>query len=378
MKLSAENAAWVEETWKKLQEKISAEADRIGAHIPYIPENGKYSDCSTPEKINGWTNGFWVGMMWQMFHATGDQKYLEIARGCEKKLDMALADGTKVSHDVGFMWLHSAVADYRLTGNEESKVRGLHAANLLAGRYNPDGEFIRAWNPLERIGWVIIDCMMNVPLLYWAYEVTGDPRYKQIALHHADKCMKDVLRPDGSTYHIVAFNPNTGETEWYPDPQGYNAESSWSRGHAWAIYGYALSYKHSGKQEYLEAAKALAHYFLANAAQTGYVPLLDFRAPAEPVYYDSTAAMCAACGMLEIAQAVAEFEKPLYENGAVNLLKATAEKFCNWKLDEDGILGGGSVAYHRGEDQIHVPIIYGDYFMLEAVLRLLDKDCFIW
>ena len=377
MNLKAENAAWVEETWKKLQEKISAEADRVGDRIPYIPENGKYIDCSTPEKIQGWTNGFWVGMMWQMFHATGEEKYKEIAVRCEEKLDMAL-HGIKTSHDVGFMWLHSAVADYRLTGSEEAKARGLHAANLLAGRYNPDGQFIRAWNQPERTGWVIIDCMMNVPLLYWAYEVTGDPRYKQVAMHHADKCLADVLRADGSSYHIVAFNPTTGEAEWYPDPQGYDAESAWSRGHAWAIYGSALSYKHTGEKRYLDAAKAVAHYFLANAAQTGYVPLLDFRAPAEPVYYDSTAAMCAACGMLEIAGSVPELEKSLYENGAVAMLKATAEKFCNWKREEDGILGGGSVAYHRGADQIEVPIIYGDYFMLEAVLRLLGKDFLIW
>ena len=147
---------------------------------------------------------------------------------------------------------------------------------------------------------------------------------------------------------------------------------------AWAIYGFAISYKHSGEKRYLDAAKKLAHYFLANVAQTGNIPLVDFRQPAEPVYYDSTAAGCAACGMLEIAKHVPEFEKALYENGAINMMKATMEKFCNWDPEYDSILGGGTVAYHRDPSEIHVPIIYGDYFMVEFIVRLLGKDLFIW
>ena len=209
-------------------------------------------------------------------------------------MEDALRIGIKMSHDLGFLWMHLGAANYHLTGDEEAQTRALHAANLLAGRYNPDGRFIRAWNGIDRPGWVIIDCMMNLSLLYWAYEQTGDPRYKQVAMHHADKCLTDVLRPDGSSYHIVAFNTENGETEWYPDCQGYSPEGAWSRGHAWAIYGYAISYKHTGEKRYLDAAKAVAHYFLANVAQTGNIPLCDFRAPAEPVLYDSTAAMCAA------------------------------------------------------------------------------------
>ena len=377
--LTAENQKWLDEVWGKIQTKMSAEVDRIGDKIPYIPENGKYVDMSDG-RIGWWTNGFWPGMLWQMYHATGDERYKKAAEGVEKKLDEPLHGGN-TDHDTGFLWLHSAVADYRLTGNEESKTRGIHAANILAGRYNADGKFIRAWNNWDkendRTGWIIIDCMMNVPLLYWATDLIGDPRYKQIAMHHADTAMEKIIREDGSCYHIVALNPDTGDVEFYPDCQGYDPNGSWSRGQAWAIYGFALSYKHTGKQEYLDAAKKVAHYFLANVAQTGNVPLVDFRAPAEPVMYDSTAAACAACGMLEIAQHVPEFEKPLYFNGAVNMLKATMEKFCNWDPEADSILGGGTVAYHA-KGQIEVPIIYGDYFMIEAVLRLLGKDFLIW
>lgn len=128
----------------------------------------------------------------------------------------------------------------------------------------------------------------------------------------------------------------------------------------------------------MDAAKRAAHYFIANTALTGFLPLCDFRAPKEPVYYDSTAGACAVCGLLEIAKHVPELEKPLYEQGAISILKAMEEKFCNWKEDEDGILGMGKVAYHEQGENQQVPIIYGDYFFAEAVLRLMEKDFFIW
>ena len=384
MNLCEKNQQWLDDVWAKLQTKMSAEVDRIGDKIPYVPEDGVYKkDMSTGnDKKEGsdlywWTNGFWPGMLWQMYNATGDERYKKAAEGVEEKFDALLAEAIGLHHDVGFMWLHTAVADFRKTGCEKSKIRGLHAANILAGRYNPDGKFIRAWNG-DRIGWIIIDCMMNIPLLYWAYEQTGDPRYKQIAMHHADTAMEKIVRTDGSSNHIVALDPDTGDVVDYPPCQGYDPKGSWSRGQAWAIYGFALSYKHTGKQEYLETAKKVAHYFLANVAQSGNIPLVDFRAPAEPVMYDTTAAACAACGMLEIAQHVPEFEKALYENGAINMMKATMEKFCNWDPNYDSILGGGTEAYHAKPSGIEVPIIYGDYFMIEFILRLMDKDLFVW
>jgi len=376
--LSEDNRQWLEATWEKIQKKMSTECDRIGTNIPYIPEDGKYTDMGQKD-IYGWTNGFWPGMLWQMYNATGEEKYKTTAEGVEERLDTALEGFIELHHDVGFMWLHSAVADYRLTGNDKSRVRGMHAANILAGRYNPLGQFIRAWNSQdgnERTGWIIIDCLMNIPLLYWATEQNGDPRFKAIAMNHADTMLKKVLRGDSSSNHIVILDPLTGEFLDNPGGQGYESGSSWSRGQAWAIYGMALSYKHTGKIEYLDAAKKVAHYFIANVATTEYIPLVDFRAPAEPVLYDTTAGVCAACGMLEIANAVGEYEKPLYIKAALQILKATDKKHCNWNPDEDAIVGCGTSAYH-GKDK-EVPIIYGDYFFIEGILRLLDKDFLIW
>ena len=367
---------WVEQTYQKIKEKISAECERVGDKIPYIAEDGVYKEDKAETDIVWWTNGFWPGILWQMYHAEKTGKFKTAAEGVEAKLDRALEIYTGLHHDVGFMWLHSAVADYRLTENERSKARALHAAHLLAGRYNPRGKFLRSWNR-DRAGWVIVDSMMNVPLLYWAAAELKDPRFEYMAMDHVDTVMKYTVREDGSCNHIIVLDPTTGELVETPGGQGYGSGSSWSRGQAWAIYGFALSFSHTGKKEYLDTAKRVAHYFLSQVGRTGNVALVDFRAPKEPVYWDSTAGVCAACGLLEIAKHVPELEQDFYVEGAMKILKATDEKFCNWDPDYDSIVQMGSGSYGTEHDR-HVPIIYGDYFFIEAVLRLLDKDFLIW
>lgn len=375
-KISEENKKWVEETFDKIKDKMSAECNRIGDKIPYIAEDGVYKEDKAETDIVWWTNGFWPGMLWQMYHATGDDKYKISAEGVEVKLDKAFDVYTGLHHDVGFMYLHSAVANYRITENERSKARGLHAAHLLAGRYNPRGNFIRSWNR-DRSGWVIVDSMMNVPLLYWAAETIGDPRFTYVAMDHVDTVMKNTVRSDGSCNHIIVLDPENGQLLETPGGQGYESGSSWSRGQAWAIYGFALSYHYTKKEEYLATAKKVAHYFMSNVQETGDVAIVDFRAPKEPVYWDSTAGVCAACGMLEIAKYVPELEKDFYIDAAIRILKSTDEKFCNWDVNYDSIVAMGSGSYFTEHDR-HVPIIYGDYFFIEAVLRLLDKDILIW
>ena len=378
--LSDKDRKWAENTWGKIQTKLSAETDRIGDKIPYIPKDGKYTDVGE-KSIGWWTNGFWPGILWQMYHATKGEKYRAAAEGVEKRLDAALNEGERIGHDLGFMWMLSAVADYRITGNKKSLERGEHAASLLAGRYNPRGKFIRAWNSggkEDRTGWIIIDCMMNLCLLYWASDVENDPRFRFIAEDHADTAMRCLLRPDGSANHIASLDPETGELICVFGGQGYGEGSSWSRGQAWGLTGFALSYFHTGKKEYLDAAKRIAHYFIASVSGTGFLPLVDFRAPSEPVKYDTTAGTCAACGLLEIASHVPELEKPLYINSAVRILEAIDHRFCNWDSGYDSIVANGATAYHDKGEGGCAPIIYGDYFLVEAVLRLLDKNFPIW
>lgn len=373
-----ETKQWAREVLEKMDHKLSESAERLGNKVPYIPdeETGKYEVDMVAKEAVWWTNGFWAGIMWQMYHATEKELYKKTAEANEERMDAAFDIYTGLHHDVGFMWLHLSVANYRLTRNERSKARGLHAAHLLAGRYNPRGKFIRSWNR-DRSGWVIIDSMLNIPLLYWARDTIEDPRFGYVAEDHADKVMKDIVRPDGSVNHIGVFDPTNGDLLETPAGQGYASGSSWSRGQSWALYGFALSYLHTGKKEYLDTAKKVAHYFISEVSKTGWIPLVDFRAPKEPVMWDTSAGMCAACGLLEIAKHVDEYERDLYVEAAVNILRATEEKYAIYETERDGLIDMQTADYHS-EHWTHMPIIYGDYYFVEAILRLLDKDFLIW
>ena len=398
-KAASSNHEWLDQVYDKLLVKMKAECERVGTDIPYTTgEDGKYHDITetqwgskpAPYNVGFWTNGFWPGMLWQMYQATGDEAYKDAAVGVEDRLAVLLDNSEAVDHDLGFLFLLSAVADYRKTGSQTARSRGLQAANLLAARYNLDGKFIRAWpdgmaKMAERFGggdirgWMIVDCMMNIPLLYWASEETGDPRFKKIAVNHAKTAQQYVIRPDGSCNHIVAFDPDTGEYLTNPGGQGYKQGSSWSRGQSWAVYGFALSYRHTGDQSFLDTAKQCAHYCIANMAVSDWLPLVDYRQPAEPVKYDSTAAMCTVCGLLEIASHVDENEARFYTEAAYRILRACEAKFANWEPEKDSILTGGTFFYHDPDGtNTEVPIIYADYYLIEAILRLKGKDLFEW
>ncbi|MBS6643756.1 MAG: glycoside hydrolase family 88 protein [Clostridiaceae bacterium] len=366
----------VQEIIDNIDKKLQAECARLDGRIPYMAKEGRYLEDMRENKLSWWTNGFFVGMNWQMYQCTGNPLYMETARKTELELDEALRRYVGLHHDVGFQFLHTAVADYRLTGNEESRVRGLHAANLMAGRFNPAGNYIRAWNG-TKTGWMIVDCLMNIPLLYWAAKEEEDPRYSDIADRHAHTALESLQRKDGSCNHIAVFDPANGELLEHPGGQGYGEGSSWSRGQAWAVYGLALAYLHTKKEEYLDGAKRAAHYFISNAALTGYVSLVDFRAPKEPVYWDTSATACAACGLLQIAEMVPELEKPLYYESAVRMLEALEAGHCDWDPSKDGILLNGTGTYGKLEDT-HVSLIYGDYFFVEGILRLAGKGFMIW
>jgi unsaturated chondroitin disaccharide hydrolase len=220
--------------------------------------------------------------------------------------------------------------------------------------------------------------MMNIPLLYWASGEMNDPRFSFIAQNHSDTALNILVRPDGSCNHIAVLSPETGECLETPGGQGYAAGSSWSRGQSWAVYGFALGFRHTGRQEYLDTAKKTAHYVIANFALNNWLPVVDFRAPPDPEKYDSTAAMIAACGLLEIASCVGEYEKLFYTAAALKTLRAGERTFADWNTETDGIIGKGTGSYHGGPDDTEVPIIYGDYFFVEAILRLLGKDFLIW
>jgi len=283
-------------------------------------------------------------------------------------------------HDVGFMWLPTSVAHYRVNGHAESRRRAMHAANLLAGRFNLAGGFIRAWDDLpdtDTRGWAIIDCMLNLPLLYWASEDSGDPRFRHIAVRHADTMMAEFIRPDGSVNHIVEFDPFHGGVVRAYGGQGYGEGSSWTRGQGWGLYGFMISYRHTGTPVYLHTAQRIAHYVLANLPDSGILPV-DFRQPADPIREDDTAAAIIACGLLELAQAqaVGPYDRGVYLRTAVKLLRTLDASRCDWTQEYDGILKSGSASYHGAVH--HQNIIYGDYFFMEALFKLQGNDLYLW
>jgi unsaturated chondroitin disaccharide hydrolase len=377
---------WTDTVIIKIQKKMSWVSEKNKDKIPYTTrEDGSYDDrsdatvhTSLHDGINWWTNGFWPGIMWLLYQDTKDNKYLEIARLAEEKLEQCFDIFYGLHHDVGFMFQPSAVTDYRLTGNKTSKKAALRAANLLAGRFNPKGRFIRAWNNWgeeDTSGWAIIDCMFNLSLLYWASKETKDPRFTQIAMMHADTVMENFIRQDGSVSHIVDFNPQTGEKVKTMRGQGYKEDSSWSRGQGWALYGFVNSYLHTGKIVYLETAKRVADYCIANIPESGIIPV-DFRQPKEPAREDSCGACIIAGGFIELAKIVQGDEKETYLNTAVKLLKTIDEKRADWGTACDAIVQNCSASYHDATH--HMTMVYADYFFIEAIYKLKGGGISVW
>ncbi|MDF2936567.1 MAG: glycosyl hydrolase family 88 [Paenibacillaceae bacterium] len=372
---------WAQEAWDKTVEKIGRTSGRIKDGFPHASVDGMYK----LEPAYWWTAGFWPGLLWLLYRKTGDAALREIAESCERQLDGVISDYYRLDHDIGFMWTLTSVARYKVLGAaeaEDSKRRGLLAANLLAARFNVLGNYIRAWNPWhegqENAGWAIIDCMMNLSLLHWASELTGDPRYRHIAVRHADMALEHFIRPDGSVNHIVIFDPVTGEKVSVNGGQGFAPDSAWSRGASWAIYGMSLSYKHTGDIRYLEAAKRVAHFFIANLPED-HVPHWDFRLPEDvPHYRDSSAGACAACGLLLIAEQVDGLEADLYRQAGERILHSLYANYGTWdSAEEEGLILHGTSHYPERKN-MDVPLIYGDYYFVEGLSRLLGHGDLFW
>ena len=387
--LIAKNQQWIDEVWAKLDKKLSRLAVKSRDKIPYTTFNGEHDNrAAEGADITWWTNGFWGGMMWLMYEGTKNPAYKLTAERSEELLSAALNKVESLHHDVGFLWHILSGANYRLTGNRYSRNSALMAAILLARRYNATGNYIRCWNEdVERfhlhgktydqeVQMTIIDCMMNINLLYWASVELNDEEFKNIAISYADMAIRDHIREDGSVVHIVLHSPY--EKDKVIDcimGQGYSKDSSWSRGVGWALYGFILSYIHTKEQRYLDTAIKVANHFIKETQKTDWLPRLDFCQPEEPLYYDSTAGAISACGLIELAKYIEGDDREKYLSAAINVLKAMELNWCDWTDKEDSILQMGSEAYTWG---IHKPIIYGDYFFVEAISKLKGSQFLPW
>ncbi|MCH1638679.1 glycoside hydrolase family 88 protein [Paenibacillus timonensis] len=370
--------AWVDEAWGKSLDKTLRNAARIGSGFPHASKGGVY-ELAEPA---WWTAGFWPGLLWLLYEGSGKEELKALAQACETRLDAVLDGYVRLDHDLGFMWTLTSIASYKLTGSGDSRIRALKAANYLAARFNLKGCYIRAWNPWKdgerNEGWAIIDCCMNLPLLFWASRESGDPRFAHVAEAHLDTVLEQFVREDGSVYHIVVFDPVTGEVVGPQGGQGYAPESAWSRGAAWAIYGLTLGYHHTGKREYLSAAQRVADFFLSQLPEDE-VPAWDFRAPeALRQLRDSSAGACAASGLLLLAEKLGGTDGAAgttanaakYREGGERILKSLYDHYGAWDDPaEEGLILHGTSNYPQGTN-IDVPLIYGDYFFVEGLARL--------
>lgn len=361
---------------RQLDKNIAA----FGAKFPgEACENGVWPRTENVE----WTTSFWTGQLWLAWEMTGEEKYREaaerylpsFAERIEKRIDTA-------THDLGFLYSLSCVNAWRLTANEAARRSALQAADALMERFNPVANIIQAWGDLndpEQQGRMIIDCNMNLPLLYWASEQTGDPRYARAATAHVNQAAKYIVRPDASTWHTYYMDVVSGEPRFGNTHQGYSDTSCWSRGQAWGIYGFLLSFLHTGDKQMVELSRSLAHYFI-NRLPEDDVCHWDLALLGTDAVRDSSAAAIAACGLLELVKAlpVLDTHRAHYEEMALRIIASLTDNYLTRDDEPDEGLLKHSV-YHmasgKGVDQC---CSWGDYFYLEALVRLRQVWNLYW
>lgn len=337
--------------------------------------NGFYP---TQENIE-WTNGFWTGQIWLAYEYSKDERLKKAAEiqihsfmeRIEKKI---MVD----HHDMGFLYSPSCVAGYKLIGSEEGKRAAIMAADQLISRYHPVGEFIQAWGPLNAPEnyRLIIDCLLNLPLLYWASEVTGDNKYREIAEKHIHTAVANVIREDYSTWHTFFFNMETGAPDHGATCQGYRDGSAWARGQAWGVYGMALAYRYTGRKEYIELFRKVTEYFLEHLPED-LIPYWDLEfMSGEEQPRDSSSATIVACGMLEMAKYLEAEEAAHYTMLAKKLMKAVYDHCAvkDMKASNGLVLHSTyankspyNTCTHAGVDECNT---WGDYFYMEGLTRL--------
>ncbi len=318
-------------------------------------------------EIGNWTSSFFTGMALLAWRETEDEYFLQqVLRLAPAYCEKAMVRYLEMHHDAGFLYTLYSVALYKLTGDRAHREVGLAAAVALYQRFNPGGNFIRAWGRLdtaEHDNMAIIDCMMNLPLLYWASGETGDPKYRDAAVRQADTSLKCFIRLDDSVLHAFRFDRNTGQPLHGDNYCGHAVDSYWARGAAWAIYGFALSHRYTGDPKYLEASLRLARKFIAQL-DAEIVPRWDFRLPRGSwLVRDASAAAVVVCGFQELQKRGAADALILKTKDAL-LYRICSDAYLDFNAACRGVLQsayGDKVAYSS----------WGDYFLMEALAREL-------
>ncbi|MBD5459399.1 MAG: glucoronyl hydrolase [Lachnospiraceae bacterium] len=358
-------------------------------------ENGFYAQTENRD----WTTGFWTGEIWLAYEFVRDNPAVveKMGIGSPAEIQQAFCHAAEVQidsflhrirekidvdhHDMGFLYSPSCVAGYKLTGSPSGREAAVRAADQLLTRYQPVGEFIQAWGTMNEPGnyRLIIDCLVNLPLLYWASEETGDQKYRDIAEKHIHTAVANVIREDYSTWHTFFFDMKTGAPDHGATCQGYRDGSAWARGQAWGVYGLATAYRYTKRAEYIELFRHVTAYFLDRLPED-LVPFWDLEFNyGDDQPRDSSSASIAACGLLEMSKYLEKEEAAHYVGIAKKLMKSLYDNYAV----KDMAVSNGLVLHstysnhspyntcdHRGVDECNA---WGDYFYMEALTRL-EKD----
>lgn len=365
--LNQQETIWVKEELDRICSILEQNMKRFGTDFPSAcATNGKYRI----KKNDDWTNGFWTGMLWIAYLYIKKDVFKNLACENIKSFKQRLDEHFVLEHhDIGFLYSLSVGAGYQILEDESLKQVLIQAADVLTTRFQQKGGFIQAWGKLdnEKEYRLIIDSLMNLPLLYTAYKLTGDSSYRQKAQSHYQQVIKNIVREDYSTYHTFYFNPKTGEPDHGATHQGFSDQSCWARGQAWAILGMPLHARVSGEsftQEEEKLYSNIVNYFENHLPSDGmpYWDLIFKENSNEP--RDSSALAIAACGMLEMKQV----------GRAKEMLKVlTSQASSKDVTDCEGILLHGVYSYaeNKGVDE---PNLWGDYFYTEALYRLWEPN----
>ena len=349
--------------------KVVRTQERLGASYGESPRNIAPGDCLwnlTPVCQENWTMGFWPGILWYAYEASGDAALETAARGYTEALDF-IARQPAYDHDIGFIMFPSFGNGFRLTGDPAYKEAVLATAGRLAALFNPAVGTILSWpREVPNFGGhnTIMDNMLNLETLLWAAENGGDPAWKDIAVTHADTTMRYSFRPDGTSYHVAVYDAESGAHQYSCTHQGYADDSMWARGQAWGIYGYTMVYRFTREPRFLDFAQKIADVYLARLPEDK-VPYWDFCDPAIPnASKDASAAAVVASALLELST----YTDGKYRADAEAILRSLYENYRAPEGCESFLLH--STGHHPAGKEIDYSIVYADYYFLEALLRL--------
>lgn len=322
--------------------------------------------------VRDWTAGFFPGSLWLLAANTGDASWRTAAQRYTAMVAPAKFDNTH--HDIGFMLVCSFGEGLR-QGVEPVAYRDtlLAGATTLVTRFNPKVGAIQSWQTRKEKDWVypvIIDNMMNLELLMWAARTANEPRYRDVALAHADTTLRNHFRSDHSSFHLVDYDPATGLVRSRVTVQGHADPSAWARGQAWGLYGYTMMYRESRKPEYLAQARAIADYVIARLP-ADRVPYWDFDDAAAPdTPRDSSAAAIMASALIELSGFVeADQGKAYLATAETQLRSLSSPAYLAAPGENGGFLLKHATGHKPAGSEIDVPLVYGDYYFLEALQR---------